>query len=595
MPATIHLANGDSIDTPKWHRQRMKSLAMVRQPFLPVMDSIQRHIIPILGRTFVHGKKANETMNTDDVIDTTGTQALKITSAGMMAGISSPARKWINLMVSESHPGQGISGRWTEWLQHANDALFSFWDESDLYDMLAGIYLEMPAFGTAAGFGTEVPGQIPGQDFVWRLIPGGEYVIGENAMGRVDTIYRTLNLTVNQMVERYAEKDNTGKPIVDGNLSDAVSQMYRNGDWDESVEVVQYIGPTPFITRPYDEEKYQEVVFEMNAPGKDHVEGGFLSRTLHRVMPAFCGRWSTNGKTPWGMSPGMEALPDVIQLQEMEEKKSIALTLQINPPLQGPPELQRVTSLPGDINFIQGIKASGGLMPVYQVQPNLADYATEMELIRARIRRTFHSDLFLAFIERPGIQPLNESEIWERKEEKLLGLGQVMDRLDREILRPIVEISMDYLFRSGRLDSPPEDMEDVDLEYLNVIAVAQKTQGLTAISDTVSFASTLAEKQAAVGLAPTAMDHLNEREIINGFAKRRGADMRILLDEDEVEELQAQRAQAQAQQAEMAAQQQAAATAKDMAAAEELASRTIQDQGPLATGGGPGNLPPGVV
>ena len=598
--ASIRLATGESIDTPKWHKQRMASLEEMRQPFLSTWHDLQRYILPRLGRQFkARGQSKHKPTDTRDIIDTTGTQAHSITSAGMMAGITSPARRWLKMAAREGSVGAGVPGEFTEWLQYADDQLFAFWDETDLYDMLAGVYDELLLFGTAAGYGTPVPGAERGKDFIWRMIPGGEYVVGEDANGNVNSLYRARELTVEQVVSRFAPRDSSGRPQLDGpQFSSQVRHGWENGKWDDTVKIIQFIGRSPRVeTYLGNEPPYEEVVFLAENAGQDHIEGAYLSRTSFNVMPSFCGRWEKNGVSPWGMSPGMEALPDVKQLQEMEEKKAAALTLHINPPLQGPPELQntRVTSLPGDVNYVAGLSSGGkGLVPVYQVQPRLADFAADMELVRSRVRRSFHSDLFLAFIERPGIQPLNESEIWERKEEKLLGLGQVMDRLDREIIRPIVEISLDFLISNERMDAPPEGLEDYDIEYLNVIAVAQRTQGLTAISDTVSFVATMAQQQAAAGLSPTAWDYLNEGEAIQGFAKRRGVDMRVLRDEDEVEELQEQRAQAQAQMAELEAQQQQAATAKDQAAAEELASRTARDQGPLATGGGPGVLPADV-
>ena len=600
QPATITLANGQSIDTPKWHKERYRMLLALRQPFNLEWDTLQRYILPKLNRDFVGKRKRHKPMDTDNIINTTGTQAHTVASGGMQVAITPPARRWMKMAHRPQAPGADVPGVWREWLQYADDNLFSFWDRTDLYGMLAGIYDEHVLLGTAAGMGTPVYGD-PDVDFVWKQILGGEYCIVENSNGLVDTIYRKTMMTVAQLVERYGRSDGLGgQPDWKTALSGRVRQAWEGGKWQEPVELLQVIGPSPFLDAYVGDAnalRYQEVVMEMEGnQGVDDKPGNFLSRNRFRVMPAFCGRWEWTGSSPWGMSPGMEALPDVRQLQEMEEKKGTALSLLINPPLQGPPSLanQRVTSLPGDVNYVEGIGAGQPLMPVYQVRPDIDKFAMEMERVEARVRRTFYADLFMAFIERPGIQPLNESEIWERKEEKLMGLGPVLDRLDREIIRPIVEISLDYLITSGEMDAPPEGLEDADIEYLNIIAVAQKTQGLTAISDTVSFISTVAEKQAAVGMEPTAWDHLDVSETVKGFATRRGADMRILRDDDEVEELQEQRAQARAQQAQLEAAQQAAATAKDAAAADELAARTAADQGPLATGGGPGGLPPEV-
>ena len=438
--------------------------------------------------------------------------------------------------------------------------------------------------GRSPATGTETPD--PNHPFVWTQILAGEYCIAENAYGFVDTIYRDIQMTVRQLVEKFGREK----------CSRHVKQLWEQGKWDDMVHVVQHFGPTPWAGRVLGmgDLPWQELLYEHDEPENEHVPGRYLRQTEFEEMPAFAGRWSRAGTSPWGISPAMAALPDVKQLHEMEEKKAVALSLLISPPVQGPPSAmqQRISTLPGDYNAVEGLDGAGkGLQPVFQVDPKIREYAEEMTRVEARVRRSFHSDLFLAFTDRPGVQPLNEAEIWERREEKLLGLGPVMDRYDREVFRRIIQISDHYLFKTGQLDDPPEELQEMDIEYLNVIAVAQRTQGLTAISDTVSFVTTFAKEQAAAGREPTALDHINERDTIQLFADRRGADARVLLDEDEVAEIQDQRAQANAQMAELEAQAQAASTAKDMAAAEELSQRVQADQGPLATGGGPGALP----
>ena len=583
----IRLASGDSTDTRKWHKMRMQALMNVRHPFMTLFDELQRYILPRLNRDFMRKTRTPaRPMSMDDIIDATATQAHNITQSGMMAGITSPARRWLKTVARKQAAGEDVPHEYVEYLMYLDDTRFRFWDRTDLYALYAGIYAEVLLFGTAAGFGLENPGD-PDNPFVWGQLLGGEYVIGENAAGHVDTIYREYAMTVAQVMARFDRE----------RVSERVRQRYRDGAWDEPVALVQGFTPAPWVDvyTAGSEDRWQLLVFEADRVTDDHVEGdsAYLMRTLHSVFPAFCPRWERTGNTPWGMSPGMEALPDVKQLQEMEEKKGVALSLLINPPLQGPPsaEQQRITSLPGDVNFIEGAGQGQGLSPVYQIQPRINEWAEDMDRVRERVRRSFKSDMWLAFIDRAGVQPINESEIYERKEEKLLTLAPLMDRLDRELIRPTVEITDDYLYRTGQLDDPPDGLEEFELEYLNIIAVAQRTQGLTAIADTVSFASTLASKQVEVGQDPTAMDNIDPDHAVRSFAEKRGADVSLLTEPGDMEELRAQRAQMQQQAAALEAEQQAAATAKDTAAAEELASRTQRDQGPLASGGGPGGLP----
>ena len=596
MAAAVTLPNGESTDTVKWHRERFDALCADRRGMLPHWKDVHSYILPSLVRSF-DGKRRKSYLDYSDVIDTTATQALHITAAGMMAGITSPARRWLRTAPPKGPGEQTAPDDWWEWNQHLDDELFRFWNETSLYSVLPGIYEELLGFGTAAGFGSSNAG-IGESEFVWGQVYGGEYAIAEDNDGMVRTLYRKFEKTVKQLAEEYG-----GRNVENSKLSGHVKQLWRSGMWNERVDILAVLHRTPTISylMGADMPLWEQVVMEYNTTsGMDDVPGRFLARNRFETYPAWCVRWDSPNMTPWGVGPGMDAVPDVRQLQEMEEKKAAALTLQIDPPMVADAALsnQRMSTLPGDVTFVPGMGVSGkpGFAPAYQVQPRLQDFEHSMEMVRARIRRIMHSDLFLSFIERPGIQPLNESEIWERKEEKLLGLGQTLNRVDREMIRPIVAISMDELRRRGRLQDPPEGYTEFDIEYLNVIAVAQKTQGLTAIADITNYIAGLAKEQSAAGLTPTAWDHFNERFAVKSFAEKRGVDTRILVTEEEVDELQQARAEAQQAQQELAESAQAATMAKDVAAAEELSARTQQDQGPLATGGGPGRLPPaGVV
>ena len=597
MSVAITLANGDSINTPKWHKKRYALLQADRQPFLNDWDAQQRYILPRLNRMFFGRTTQGKPAVFDEIINTTPTQAVTTTANGMMAGITSPARRWQKLASRVMQPGGERPGEHSEWLQYADDWLFRFWDRTDLYAMLKGIYDELLVFNTAAGFGAAVPGAEATGGFVWKQLLAGNYVIGEDANGMVDTIYREVVLTVEQLVSKYVKRGKDGTPIWSDSVSDRTRRAWENGKWEERVTLLQVFGPSPFIERYLKPgaPQWYETVFEMERSPHDDKPGSFLAQNPYEVYPAFCVRWAHTGNTPWGTGPGAEALPDARQLQEMEEKLAVALSKHIDPPLMGPPDLEgsRVSGLPGDVTYVPGANTMG-LSPMYEVKPSIADFREGMNQVELRIRRSFYSDLFAVFLDHNRGPEFTEDEVWERKEEKLLGLGGVMDRLDRELIRPVTNISLDYGLRTGELEAPPEGLEEVDIEYLNVIAVAQRTQGLTAISDTVSFISTVAEKQVAAGLQPSAWDRLDVDATIDKFAEKRGTDLGILRDEEDTEDMREQRAEAQAQQAQLEAEAQAASAAKDMAAAEELAARTQTDQGPAATGAGPGALPPDV-
>src|SRR5262249_10167535 len=138
--------------------------------------------------------------------------------------------------------------------------------------------------------------------------------------------------------------------------------------------------------------------------------------------PILAARWETGGEDVYGTnSPGMQSLGDIKQLQTSEKKVAQAIEKTINPPLTGPSELrhQRVSALPGDITYSNERDSQKGLRPIYQVQFDIQSAENKAEQIRARIRRSFKTDLFLMLAQdnRSGI---TAREVEERHEEKLL-------------------------------------------------------------------------------------------------------------------------------------------------------------------------------
>ncbi|MCB5392375.1 hypothetical protein LIP47_16665, partial [Eggerthella lenta] len=75
------------------------------------------------------------------------------------------------------------------------------------------------------------------------------------------------------------------------------------------------------------------------------------------------------------------------------------------------------------------------------------------------------------------------------KEEKLLMLGPVLERLNDECLNPLIDRAFSMMVRKNMLPPPPDAMEGMPLkvEYISVMAQAQKSIGLSSLASTVNF------------------------------------------------------------------------------------------------------------
>jgi hypothetical protein len=212
------------------------------------------------------------------------------------------------------------------------------------------------------------------------------------------------------------------------------------------------------------------------------------------------------------------------------------------------------------INYIdtmgeQGLKGFG---PAYQVQPDLQDMAFELDRVETRIRRFFFNDLFLSIL--TNNKTMTATEVAERHEEKLLVLGPVLERLQSEMLDPIIERVFDIALDLGMLPPPPQVLQGSPLkvEYISLLAQAQKLIGVSGVQQVVGF---------AVGVAPVApevMDKVNLDAAVAEMADMHGINPKIVRSDDDVAAIREGRQQQMAAAAAMQAAQAGAQTAKDL-------------------------------
>jgi len=149
-------------------------------------------------------------------------------------------------------------------------------------------------------------------------------------------------------------------------------------------------------------------------------------------------------------------------------------------------------------------------------------------------------------------------EVAEKHEEKLLMLGPVLERLHTELLDPLIDRTFNILQDAGVLPEPPPELQgkDLNIEYVSVLAQAQRIVATGAVDRLVGFVGQVA------GIYPEARHKIDITRAVDEYAESLGVDPSMVRSDDEV----AMMAQAEAQQAQqaqaMAAAQQTAETAK---------------------------------
>ena len=541
------------------------------------------NLLPRRGRFFEKDVNKGSKKN-DRIINNTGTRALNVLVSGLSSGVTSPARKWFGLTPPD--PEMREFGPVKEWLELVERAMYDVFRASNLYQVLPTSYEEVGAFGTA----------IITQQRDFRTVNRfgsftiGEYCLAQDAEGKVRTIYRDVPMTVKQMVDKFGNKQASPSTRWN-NFSPEVKNLYDRGDYDVWLPTVHCLTendnfvPGSQLAREF---QYEQFIYEANRQNGTPLHVGGFKR-----FPAHALRWHVSPTEVYGRSPGMDALGDIKQLQDMERKGGLALSKHVNPPMVASTAMksERLSTLPGDVTFADGTGAQEGFRPAYQTQPQLGQFEKKLEAVEQRIRGAFYSDLFLSITERPGVQPLNESEIFERKEEKFLGLGPVMERLDDDLLEPIIDGTFTDIVESGMVPEPPEELSGANLkiEYLNIIALAQRSQGLLGLQDTASFVGNLAAAQASSNQEVTAWDKFDIDQSIDEYGERRGVPAGVIRSDEDVQAMRDERRAAAEAQRNAALAQQAAQAAQSLGNVETTERNLASD---LIAGAGQG---PGAV
>ncbi len=504
------------------------------------------------------------------IIDSTATQSAGILSAGMMSGVTSPARRWFRLTTPD--PDLAEFGPVKEWLDTVEQRMATAFLRSNLYNILPTQYQDLGVFGTSP--------ILVDEDFkdVLRAIsfPVGSYRIATDSRGAVNVFSREFRMTIRQLIEMFGTYDKkTGKP--DWSIfSDHVKNQYEQSNYETWVDVCQVIGPNNDYhpNKPFAKFKpFSSCYFEKGSSAKTTTyhyteadRNKFLRESGYDYFPVLCPRWAVSGEDIYATScPGMVSIGDIKQLQYGEKMIAEAVTKTIRPPMTGPSSLlnRKTSILPGDFTADDSREGQRGYRPVFELRFPIQEAEAKQDQIRLRIKQAFYEPLFLMLANSDRRQ-ITAREIDERHEEKLLALGPVLERLNQDQNDPLIDIAFAIMHRRGDIPEPPEELAGTPLkiDYISMMAQAQKMIGLGSVDRLLTTVANVA------AVKPGALDKIDEDQLVDVYADLLSAPPKIVRTDDKVAEL--RRAREQAAQAErtMAAVQQGAQTAKELSSAD---------------------------
>ncbi|MEN4214134.1 portal protein [Serratia marcescens] len=504
--------------------KQLSQLVTARTSYDSHWKELSDFILPNCGR-FLTTDAGRNKRNTK-VVDPTGGLASRTLESGMLSGITSPTRPWFSL----STPDKQLMDSWPVkmWLSQVVELMNDVMNKSNWYQSLTVLYLYLGTFATGA------ISILEDEEDVIRthVLPIGSYYISNSDRLQVDTVFRKFSMTCRQLVTKFGKE----------NVSDAVASAWDTGSFETWFEVVHAVLPnTNRDTGKLNakNKRFSSIYYEPGGSGDK-----LLSESGFDEMPILVPRWDINGEDAYGSScPGILALGGVKALQLQQKRKDQAIDKLVNPPMMAPSSMknERLSLLPGDVSYYNGAGDTAGFKPVYEINPRIQELLSSIQDGRQLVNECYFVPLFNMF-SNINTRSMPIDAVNEMRDEKMLQIGPVLDRLNDELLDPAIDRIFNIMMRRGMLPPPPDELQGQPLrvEYTSVMAQAQKAVGIGSIERFVGFIGNM----AAAGFQQAA-DKLDVDQAIDEYGDMLGVPTTITKSDEQVQAEREQRAQQQ--------------------------------------------------
>ncbi len=414
---------------------------------------------------------------TDQIFDATALDAVDQLAASLLGNLTPAWSQWFGLK-----PGPDLSDaeaqKLSPILEKTARIIQDHFDRSNFSVEIHQCYLDLIVGGTASlSFEEAAPGGFSA--FRFASIPLSAAVFEEGESGYLDSVYREMKLTAEQILERY--------PLAQL-PPDILKKSVR--DPQLKLKILEAVIPDSLTYI------YKALLIEnMNEPVL-LAEGRFAQ------SPFISFRWLKSPGEIYGRSPVMKTLPDIKTANKVVElilkNASIAVTGIWQADDDGVLNPANIELVPGSI--IPKAVGSQGLQPLEM--PGKFDISQIMlENLQTRIRHALLTDK-LATVNAPR---MTATEVLERSAEMSLLLGATYGRLQSELLTPLIKRAFSILKRRGEVPDITLDGRLVAVDYRSPLA---RSQGQRNVQNTLSWINSVLamgpEASAAIDLAQSA-------------------------------------------------------------------------------------------
>lgn len=514
------------------------SLQTRRERFDPAWKEVASYCRPVRMDWNSLGPDKSLTVPGADstVLDSIGMELSINAAFGLHGWTMSQAIRWFK--IGPKNRQLERSRNVSVYLQNVEDHLFQKLEDSNFYSASSDLFQDYVSFGQGCLWSGENSDRT-GLHFMAIHMKRIALIVDDR--GVTAGISRDMYLTKSELVERFGESA-VPEYIRTVRESDNPNARYLV----KHVVVKRQGGKTgaPANRKPWGSYYFYCDNGADDPEGWDELsEGGFDS------MPYFVPRWDTIPEEPYGVGPGVYALPNLKMLNQMRKARIQAAQLMAQRPLVASARLKgKLNYQPRGITWIDnGANEQVAPLVTGDMLPALDQDIMD---VRLAIERMFLKQLFQVLLTTD--KPITAFEAGGIQSEQAALLGPVTARVQAEYLVPLLRRCWEIEMAAGRLPPPPQELAgaDVAINFHGLLSILQARHAR--LTGTMQA---LGGIQAVASMWPQSLDNYDPDALSVSIADAYGMDQLVIKDESDVDKLRKARAQAQAQA--MQAQQQA--------------------------------------
>lgn len=448
------------------------------------------YALPQRGQLTGNYPSANR--RSERLYDATALDAIDQLASLLLGNLTPPLTPWFGLKAgTELTPeeAKAIAPK----LERASKLMQAHFEQSNFIVEIHQCFLDLVVAGTAClAFDEAMPGELSA--FQFRAIPLNEVALEEGPRGKLDTVFRTVSLTLSQILMGYENANIPHHYLQKGNKNP-----------DEKFDLIECVTPS---------ENGHGYIFALILADSDEI----VYQTYMPQSPFINFRWMKSPGEIYGRSPVMKTLPDIKTANKVVElilkNASISVTGIWQAEDDGILNPANIELVPGAI--IPKAVGSKGLTPL-EMPARFDVSQLVLQDLRNRIR---HALLVDRLPQISGSSKATATEINIRSDEMTLLLGATFGRLQVELLNPLIQRAYGILRQRGAIPDLPLDGRIVAIDHRSPLARAQSSRSVQNILGWVNAANSLGPEIQEQIDRPALMSYLTEMLGVPEFLKQ---------------------------------------------------------------------------